>query len=45
MEGESCVTRRITDEPQSWDIQWDQIKSESCVTQRIIDEPHSSDIQ
>ena len=45
MEGESGVTRSITDELHSSDIQGDQMKGDSGVTQGIIDEPHSSDIQ
>ena len=45
MEGESCVTPRITDELHSSDIQGDQRDSESGVTRSIIDEVHCSDIQ
>ena len=45
MEGESCVTRSIFDEPHSCDIQGDQMEGESGVIPRIIDEVHSSDIQ
>ena len=44
MEGESCVSRSIIDELQSWDIQGDQMEGQSGVTQSIIDELHSSDI-
>ena len=44
MEGESDMTRRIIDEPSSWDIQGDQMESEGGVTRSIIDEVHSSDI-
>ena len=32
MEGESGVTRSITDELHSWDIQGDQMEGESGVT-------------
>ena len=45
MEGENGVTRSITDNLHSLDIQGDQIEGESCVTRTIIDETHSSDIQ
>ena len=45
MEGESGITRSITDALHSWDIQGDQIKGESVVTRSIIEELHSSDIQ
>ena len=45
MEGESCVTRSVIDERNSWDIQGDQMAAESCVNRSIIDELHSSDIQ
>ena len=45
MEGENGVTRSITDELHSWDIQRDQMEFESGVTQGFIDELHSSDIQ
>ena len=45
MEGESCVTRSIIDEVQSWDIQGDQMESESGITRSIIDQFHSSGIQ
>ena len=41
MEGESGVTRSITDEFHSWDIQIDQTEGESGVTGSIIDELHS----
>ena len=41
MEVESGVTRSITDEPHSSDIQGDQMEGESGVTRRIIDEVHS----
>ena len=44
MEGESRVTRRITDELHSSDIHGDQKECESGVTLGIIDELHSSDI-
>ena len=43
-EGESAVTRSITDEFPSWDIQGSQAEDESGVTRSIIDELHSSDI-
>ena len=45
MEGESGVTRSITDEVHSWDIHGDQTESGSGVTRRITDKLHSSDIQ
>ena len=45
MEGESCVTRSIIDELQSWDIQGDRMESESGITRSIIDQLHSSGIQ
>ena len=45
MEGESCVTRSIIDELQSWDIQGDHMESESGITRSIIDQLHSSGIQ
>ena len=35
MEGESGVTRSITDEIRSWDIQGDEMESESGVTLSI----------
>ena len=38
MEGESGVTRSITDDPLSWDIQDDQMEDESGVIRTIIDE-------
>ena len=41
MEVESGVTRSITDELHSSDIQGDQMEDESDVTRRIIDEVHS----
>ena len=44
MEGESCVTRSITDELHSWEIQGDQVEGESGVTRSIFDEFHSLDI-
>ena len=44
MEGESCVSRSIIDELQSWDIQGDQMEGQSGVTQSIIDELHPWDI-
>ena len=37
MEGESSVTRSITDELRSSDIRQDQMEGESAVTQSIID--------
>ena len=45
MEGERGVTRNITDELHSWDIQRDQMERKSGLTRSIIDEPHSLDIQ
>ena len=45
MEGESGVTRSITDELHSSYIQQGQMQGESDVKRRIIDEVHSSDIQ
>ena len=45
MEGESGVTRSITDELHSSYIQRGQMEGESGVKGRIIDEVHSSDIQ
>ena len=39
----SGVSRSITDEHHSWDIQGDQVVAESGVTRGIIDELHSSD--
>ena len=44
MEGEIGVTRSINDEPDSSDIQGDQIEGECGVTRSIIDELHSSDM-
>ena len=41
MAGESGVTRSITDELLSVDIQRDQMEVESGVTRSIIDEHHS----
>ena len=37
MEGESGITRNITDELHSWDIQHDEMEGESGVTRSIID--------
>ena len=45
MVGERGVTRNIIDEPDSSDIQADQMEGERCVTRSIIDELHSWDIQ
>ena len=45
MEGESGVTRSITDQLHSWDIQRYEMEGESCATRSIIDELHCSDIQ
>ena len=45
MEGESGLTRSITDEFDSSDIQGDQMEGESDVSRSIIDDLHSSDIQ
>ena len=45
MEGESCVTRSIIDEPHSWDNQGDEIEVERGGTRNIIDELHFLDIQ
>ena len=45
MEGESGVTRSITAEPHSRDIQGDQMEGENVATRSIIDEVHSWDIQ
>ena len=42
MEDESCVTRSIIDELNSWDIQGDQMEVESGVTRIMIDELHFS---
>ena len=44
MEGESCFTRSIIDELDSWDIQGYQMEGGSGVTRRIIDDIYSSDI-
>ena len=44
-EGESGVTRSVTDELHSWDIQRDQVGGESGVTRSIIDELYCWDIQ
>ena len=41
MEGESGVTRSMTDDLHSLDIQGDQVKGESGVTQTIIDDLQS----
>ena len=43
MEGESGVTRSITYEFHSWDIQGDQMEGQSGGTGSIMDERHSSD--
>ena len=45
MEGESGVTRSITDEVLSSNIERDQMEAGSGVTRSIIDELHFSDIQ
>ena len=45
MEGDSGVTRKITDELHCSDIQRDQMEGECGVTRSIIDEFHSSHIQ
>ena len=45
MEGESCVTRSITEERHSWNIQRTQMVGGSGVIRRIMDELHPSDIQ
>ena len=45
MECESGVTRSITDELHSWDIQRDQMERKSSVFRSINDELHSWDIQ
>ena len=45
MEGESGVTRSISDELHTSVIEGDQMESESCLTRSIIDELHSSDVQ
>ena len=44
MEGESGVTRSISDELHSWDIEGDQMEGESGLTQSIIDELPAWDI-
>ena len=44
MEGESGVTRSMTDDLHCSDIPGDQIAGESGVTRSMIDELHSSDI-
>ena len=36
MKGESCVTRSIIDELQSWDILGDKMEAECGVTRSII---------
>ena len=41
MKVESGITRSITDELHSSNIQGDQMEGESGVTRRIIDEVHS----
>ena len=45
MEGETGVTRSMTDDLHSSYVQENQIECESGVTRTIIDELHSSDIQ
>ena len=45
MENESGLTRSITDELHSWDIQRDQMEGKIGLTRSIIDELNSSDIQ
>ena len=45
MEGESGVTRSVSDELHSWDIRRDQMERQCGVTRSIIDELHSSDNQ
>ena len=45
MEGESGVTRSITDELRNSNIQRDQVEGESGVTRSVIDELPSSEIQ
>ena len=45
MEGESGVTRSVTEKLHSWDIQADQKEGESGVTPSIFDELHSWDIE
>ena len=44
MEGKSGVTRSMTDNLHSLDIQGDQMEGESGVSRSIIDELHPSDI-
>ena len=44
MEGESGVTRSISNDFHSWDIEGDQMEGESGVTRNSIDELHSWDI-
>ena len=44
MEGESGVSRSISNDFHSWDIEGDQMEGESGVTRNIIDELHSWDI-
>ena len=44
MEGESSVTRSMTDDHHSSDIPGDQIAGESGVTRSIIEELHFFDI-
>ena len=44
MEGESGITRSITDEFHSWDIQGAQMDGESGVTGCMIDELHSAEM-
>ena len=45
MEGESGVTRSVTDELDSSDIKGDKMEGESHVTRSIIEELLSSDMQ
>ena len=45
MEDERRVTRSITDELHSWDIQRDQMEGKSGLTRSIIDALHFSDIK
>ena len=44
MENESGLTRSITDELHSWDIQRDQMEGKIGLTRSIIVELHSWDI-
>ena len=44
MKGGSGVTRSVIVEPQSWDIQGDQMEDESGVSRSIVDQLHSSNI-